>query len=87
MEISKLMCICACCLGVQIKELITTLVIMSMGLEFHTKRCDACKGIQNSSIMVKRELQNGNVPFFGLVTDIVELYCTKGNSIVFFKCE
>ena len=37
--------------------------------------------------MVKGELQNGNVPFFGLVTDIVELYCTKGNSIVFFKCE
>ncbi len=54
------------------------------GFRFRTKRCDACKRIQNSSIMVRGELQNGNVPFFGLVTDIVELRCTKGNSIVLF---
>ena len=57
------------------------------GLRFRAKRRDVGKRTQNSGIMVRREHQNGNVPFYGLVTDIVELHYTKGNSIVLFKCE
>ncbi|GMY20214.1 ATP-dependent RNA helicase drs1-like [Fagus crenata] len=57
------------------------------GFRFRTKRRDVGKRTQNSGIMVRGEHQNGNVPFYGLVTDIVELHYTKGNSVVLFKCE
>ncbi|GMY33725.1 hypothetical protein FCV25MIE_28967, partial [Fagus crenata] len=75
------------CLGVQIKELITTLVIMSMSLDFVRSDAMLVKEHKNSGIMVRGEHQNGNVPFYELVIDIVELRYTKGNSIVLFKCE
>ena len=45
------------------------------------------KGHKNSGIMARGEHQNGNVPFYELVIDIVELRYTKGNSIVLFKCK
>ncbi len=35
------------------------------------------KRTQNSGIMVRGEHKNGNVPFYGLVTDVVELRYTK----------
>ena len=35
--------------------------------------------------MVRREYQN--MSYYGLITDIIELRYTKGNSVVLFKCD
>jgi hypothetical protein len=60
---------------------------MSINLDFVRSDAMLVKEHKNSGIMARGEHQNGNVPFYELVIDIVELRYTKGNSIVLFKCE
>ena len=37
--------------------------------------------------MVRGEDQSCNVPYYGQLTDIVELQYTEGNKVVLFKCD
>ena len=37
--------------------------------------------------MVRGENQSCNVPYYGQLTDIVELQYTEGNKVVLFKCD
>ena len=57
------------------------------GFRFHTNQCDESKRTQNNGVMVRGEDQSCNVPYYGQLTDIVELQYTKGNKVVLFKCD
>jgi len=56
------------------------------GFRFHTNQCDESKRTQNNGVMVRGEDQSCNVPYYGQLTDIVELQYTEGNKVVLFKC-
>ena len=55
------------------------------GFRFHTKQRNDGKKAQNSGVMVRGEYQN--MSYYGLITDIIKLCYTKGNSVVLFKCD
>ena len=57
------------------------------GFRFHTNQCNESKRTQNNGVMVRGQDQSCNVPYYGLLTDIVELQYTKGNKVVLFKCD
>ena len=46
------------------------------GFRFHTNQCDESKRTQNNGVMVRGEDQSCNVPYYGQLTDIVELQYT-----------
>ena len=65
---------------------------------FHTKEHDNKRKTQNSGVIVIVEkssfvrAQNmnpitGDVPYNGVLTEVVELHCLRGNKVVLFKCD
>lgn len=57
------------------------------GFRFHVKHREDSKSTQNSGVMVRGEDQSDSAPYYGVLTDIVELQYTEGNKIVLFKCD
>ncbi|KAL6209837.1 hypothetical protein ACLB2K_020776 [Fragaria x ananassa] len=56
------------------------------GFRFHTERHDENKKTQNSGVMVKGEKEINCVPWYGTLTDIVELWYTDQNKVILFHC-
>jgi len=57
------------------------------GFRFHTRDRDANKKIQNSGVMVKGEGNDGELSYYGVILDIIELRYTGGNKIALFRCD
>ncbi|XP_075655172.1 uncharacterized protein LOC142625386 [Castanea sativa] len=56
------------------------------GFRFHINQCDESKRTQNNGVVVRGEDQRCYVPYYGQLTDIVELQYIEGNKVVSFKC-
>ena len=65
---------------------------------FHTKERDNKRKTQNSGVIVivgkssfvSAQNMNpitGDVPYDGVLTEVVELHCLRGNKVVLFKCD
>ena len=57
------------------------------GFRFHTKQREDSKRTQNSGVVVKGEFQSSNIPYYGSLTDIIELRYTEGIRVVLFMCD
>jgi hypothetical protein len=42
---------------------------------------------QNSGILVKGDETAGNLDYFGVLTDIIEMSYLGGNKVILFKCD
>jgi len=42
---------------------------------------------QNSGVLVKGDENAGNLDYFGILTDIIELIYSGGNNVILFKCD
>ena len=56
------------------------------GFRFHTLQHDATMQTQSSGVMVKGENQIDCVPWYGTITDIVELWYADHKKVVLFHC-
>ncbi|KAM5584841.1 hypothetical protein ABKV19_004281, partial [Rosa sericea] len=56
------------------------------GFRFHTVQHDVTKKTQNSGVMVKGDNQINCVPWYGTLTDVVELWYTGHNKVLLFHC-
>ncbi|XP_004289417.1 PREDICTED: uncharacterized protein LOC101293531 [Fragaria vesca subsp. vesca] len=56
------------------------------GFRFHTEQHDENKKTQNSGVMVKGEKEINCVPWYGTITDIVELWYIDQNKVILFHC-
>ncbi|XP_061358748.1 uncharacterized protein LOC133302941 [Gastrolobium bilobum] len=57
------------------------------GWRFNIKDRDMHLKSQNSGILVKGDNNTGNLDYFGVLTDIVELMYSSGNNVILFKCD
>ena len=68
------------------------------GFRFHTKDYEAKRKTQNSKVVAVVEASSfasvgdmnpitGDVPYYGVLTEVVELHYLGGNRVVLFKCD
>jgi len=46
-----------------------------------------CLISQNSGVLVRGDENTGNLDYFGVLTDIIELGYSSGNNVVLFRCD
>nr|GMD66202.1 hypothetical protein CCACVL1_09462 [Ipomoea batatas] len=59
--------------------------ILINGWRFNTKDRDLQLKSQNSGILVKGDADTGNLDYFGVLTDIIQLNYQGGNNVILFK--
>jgi len=57
------------------------------GWRFNVKDRDMYLKSQNSGVLVKGDENAGNLDYFGILTDIIELIYSGGNNVILFKCD
>ncbi|XP_039130942.1 uncharacterized protein LOC120267365 [Dioscorea cayenensis subsp. rotundata] len=57
------------------------------GFRFHTRDRDENKKTQNCGVMVKGEGNEGELSYYGIILDIIELRYTGGNKVTLFRCD
>jgi len=57
------------------------------GWSFNVKDQDMYLKSQNNGVLVRGEENRGNLDYFGVLTDIIELSYSGGNNVVLFKCD
>ena len=57
------------------------------GWRFNIKDRDMHLKSQNSGVLVKGDEITGNLDYFGVLIDIIELSYSGGNNVVLFKCD
>ncbi|OMO86779.1 hypothetical protein CCACVL1_09462 [Corchorus capsularis] len=57
------------------------------GWRFNTKDRDLQLKTQNSGIFVKGDVNAGNLDYFGVLTDIIQLYYQGQNTVILFKAD
>ena len=54
---------------------------------FNVKDRDMYLKSQNSGVLVKGDDNAGNLNYFGILTNIIELIYSGGNNVILFKCD
>ena len=54
---------------------------------FNIKDRDMCLKSQNSGVLVRGDENIGNLDYFGVLTDIIELGYSGRNNVILFRCD